>query len=47
MQVIAISKFRAKCLLLLQQVAKTKQSIHVTRFRKPVADVVPPGGSSG
>jgi len=42
MQEIAISEFKAKCLSLLQQVSKTKQSIRVTRFGKPVADVVPP-----
>ena len=39
---IAISEFKAKCLSLLQQVAKTKQPIRVTRFGKPIADVVPP-----
>jgi len=39
---IAISEFKATCLSLLQQVAKTKQPIRVTRFGKPVADVVPP-----
>jgi prevent-host-death family protein len=39
---IAISEFKAKCLSLLQQVSKTKQPIRVTRFGKPVADVVPP-----
>ena len=42
MQEIAISEFKAKCLSLLQQVAKTKQPIRVTRFGKPIADVVPP-----
>ncbi|HEY1731971.1 MAG TPA: type II toxin-antitoxin system Phd/YefM family antitoxin [Terriglobales bacterium] len=42
MQEIAISKFKAKCLSLLQQVSKTKEPIRVTRFGKPVADVVPP-----
>ncbi|MFZ0311770.1 MAG: type II toxin-antitoxin system Phd/YefM family antitoxin [Candidatus Korobacteraceae bacterium] len=42
MQEIAISEFKAKCLSLLQQVCKTKQPIRVTRFGKPVADVVPP-----
>jgi len=41
MQHIAISEFKAKCLSLLQQVSKTKQPIRVTRFGKPVADVVP------
>ncbi|HKD84690.1 MAG TPA: type II toxin-antitoxin system prevent-host-death family antitoxin [Terriglobales bacterium] len=42
MQEIAISEFKAKCLSLLQQVAKTKRPIRVTRFGKAVADVVPP-----
>ena len=42
MQEVAISKFKAKCLSLLQQVSKTKQPIRVTRFGKPVADVIPP-----
>ena len=42
MQEIAISEFKAKCLSLLQEVAKTRQSIRVTRFGKPIADVVPP-----
>ncbi len=44
MQEIAISEFKAKCLSLLQQVSKTKQPIRITRFGKPVADVVPPAG---
>ncbi len=39
---IAISEFKAKCLSLLQQVSKTKQPIRITRFGKPIADVVPP-----
>ena len=42
MQEIAISEFKAKCLSLLQQVSKTKQPIRITRFGRPVADVVPP-----
>jgi prevent-host-death family protein len=42
MQEIAISEFKAKCLALLQRVAKTKEPIRVTRFGKAVADVVPP-----
>jgi prevent-host-death family protein len=41
MQEVAISEFKAKCLSLLQQVSKTKEPIRVTRFGKPVADVVP------
>jgi prevent-host-death family protein len=39
---IAISEFKAKCLALLEQVRKTRKPIRVTRFGKPVADVVPP-----
>ncbi|MGB8888333.1 MAG: type II toxin-antitoxin system Phd/YefM family antitoxin [Candidatus Korobacteraceae bacterium] len=42
MREVAISEFKAKCLSLLQQVSKTKEPIRVTRFGKPVADVVPP-----
>ena len=42
MEEIAISEFKAKCLALLEQVRKTKKPIRVTRFGKPVAEVVPP-----
>ena len=39
---IAISEFKAKCLALLDQVQKTKKPLLITRFGKPVAEVVPP-----
>jgi prevent-host-death family protein len=42
MKEIAISEFKAKCLALLEQVQKTKKPIRVTRFGKPIAEVVPP-----
>jgi prevent-host-death family protein len=42
MKEIAISEFKAKCLSLLDQVQKTKRPIRVTRFGKPVAEVIPP-----
>ena len=42
MEEISISEFKAKCLALLEQVRKTKQPILVTRFGKPVAEVIPP-----
>ena len=42
MHEVAISEFKAKCLALLEQVRKTKQPIRITRFGKPVAEVVPP-----
>ncbi|MGH9528898.1 MAG: type II toxin-antitoxin system Phd/YefM family antitoxin [Terriglobales bacterium] len=42
MREIAISQFKAKCLSLLDQVQKTKRPIRITRFGKPVAEVIPP-----
>ena len=41
MKEIAISEFKAKCLALLDQVQKTKKPLRITRFGKPVAEVVP------
>jgi prevent-host-death family protein len=41
MKEVAISEFKAKCLSLLEQVQKTKKPIRITRFGKPVAEVVP------
>ncbi|HVP44998.1 MAG TPA: type II toxin-antitoxin system Phd/YefM family antitoxin [Bryobacteraceae bacterium] len=46
MQEVAISEFKAKCLALLEQVRRTKRPIRVTRFGKPVAEVVPPSPSA-
>jgi prevent-host-death family protein len=40
-QEIAISKFKVKCLSLLQEVSKTKTPLRVTRRGKPIADVIP------
>jgi len=47
MKEIAISEFKAKCLALLDQVQKTKKPIRVTRFGKPIAEVVPPSPEAG
>jgi prevent-host-death family protein len=41
MEEVPISKFKAKCLALLEQVRKTKKPIRITRYGKPVAEVVP------
>ena len=41
MQGIAISEFKAKCLAVLERVRSTKEPIRITRFGKPVAEVVP------
>jgi prevent-host-death family protein len=46
MKTVAISEFKAKCLSLLEEVQKTKQPLRVTRFGKPVAEVVPIGPAS-
>ena len=43
MKEIAISKFKATCLAVLESVRKTGKPVRVTRFGKPVADVFPPG----
>ena len=43
---IAISEFKAKCLAILEQVNKTKHPVRITRFGKPVAEVVPPSSKA-
>lgn len=42
MEEIAISKFKATCLAVLEGVRRTRKPILVTRFGKPVAEIVPP-----
>jgi prevent-host-death family protein len=38
---IAISKFKARCLSLLEEVSKTRTPLRVTRRGKAIADVIP------
>jgi len=45
MKEIAISKFKATCLEVLERVRKTRTPILVTRFGKPIAEVQPPSAS--
>ena len=47
METIAISKFKATCLAVLQRVKRTGKAVVVTRFGKPIAEVVPPSGRAG
>ncbi|HXE89907.1 MAG TPA: type II toxin-antitoxin system Phd/YefM family antitoxin [Terriglobales bacterium] len=47
MKDVAISEFKAKCLALLEQVRRTRRPIRVTRFGKPVAELVPPSPAAG
>jgi prevent-host-death family protein len=39
---VPISYFKARCLALLKQVKETGQPILVTKFGRPVAEIVPP-----
>jgi prevent-host-death family protein len=42
MREIAISRFKATCLAVLEEVRRTGAPVSVTRFGKPVAEIVPP-----
>lgn len=44
MDEIAISKFKATCLAVLEKVKKTGKPVLVTRFGHPVAEIRPPSG---
>ena len=39
---MAISKFKATCLAVLDRVSKTGEPIRITKHGKPVAEIVPP-----
>ena len=43
MKDIPISKFKAQCLGLIEQVHKTRQPLRITRHGLPVAEVIPSG----
>jgi len=42
METMAISKFKATCLAVLERVRRTRKPILITRFGKPVAEISPP-----
>jgi prevent-host-death family protein len=42
MKEVAVSEFKAKCLGLIEEVRKTRKPIRLTRFGKPVAELIPP-----
>jgi prevent-host-death family protein len=46
MDEIAISKFKATCLAVIERVRKTRKPIRITKFGEPVAEVVPPSPKS-
>jgi len=41
MKEIAVSEFKAKCLSIVDEVHKTKHPVRITKFGKPVAELVP------
>lgn len=41
-ETIAISKFKATCLAVLERVRRTGRPVLITRFGQPIAEVVPP-----
>jgi prevent-host-death family protein len=47
MEAVAISKFKATCLAVLERVRRTGRPVLVTRFGKPIAEIVPPSKGSG
>jgi antitoxin (DNA-binding transcriptional repressor) of toxin-antitoxin stability system len=42
MDTMPISKFKATCLAALERVRVTGRPLRITRFGKPIADIVPP-----
>jgi prevent-host-death family protein len=42
MKEVPISEFKANCGSILNQVRKTRRPIRITRFGKPIAEIVPP-----
>jgi hypothetical protein len=42
MREIAISKFKATCLAVMEDVRRTRTPVRITRFGRAVAEVVPP-----
>ena len=41
MDAMPISKFKAQCLSVMERVRRTGRPVRVTRYGRPVADVVP------
>ena len=41
MREIAVSKFKATCLSVLEEVRRTGAPVRITKFGKPIAEVIP------
>ncbi len=42
MKEIAASEFKANCLAIIGRVNKTRKPVRITRYGKPLAEIVPP-----
>ncbi|MDE3196683.1 MAG: type II toxin-antitoxin system Phd/YefM family antitoxin [Acidobacteriota bacterium] len=42
MEEMAVSKFKATCLAVLDRVARTGEPVRITKHGKPIAEIVPP-----
>lgn len=38
---VTISEFRSKCCALIEHVHRTRQPIRITRYGKPIAEIIP------
>jgi len=41
MDTLSVSKFKAICLAVVEEVAKTKQGVIITKRGKPIAELIP------
>jgi prevent-host-death family protein len=41
MEEMAVSKFKATCLAVLERVRRTRKPVLITRFGKPIAEIIP------
>ena len=46
MESLAVSKFKATCLAVVEQVAKSKKRVVITKRGKPIAEVIPYEGET-
>ncbi len=46
MDSLSVSKFKATCLAVVDQVAKSKQRVIITKRGKPIAEVIPYEGQT-
>jgi prevent-host-death family protein len=47
MQSMSISKFKATCLAVLERVRRTGEPVQVTKFGRPIAEIIPAAPRAG